>query len=237
MIVKTAALFAEISTAARKQNVIPFLLPHRAKDRRMIEALRGLEDNELIEMAVLGQTECFSVLMDRHLTGISKTIGLMVKQRADIEDLVQNTFLKAWLNLSSFRFEANFRTWLSRVALNEVFAHYRRQRRGPCYPQPENFNKLASISDSPEEATARSESCRIIRSAIGRLPTKYREILTLCDLEQLTAPETARRLKSSVPLVKTRRFRARHMLCIALEDKSIVGRRQQKSRLTAKWGV
>jgi RNA polymerase sigma-70 factor (ECF subfamily) len=136
----------------------------------------------------------------------------MVSNASDVEDLVQDTFLKAWLNLSTFRFEAKFSTWITSVAMNEALGSYRRRRCRPFCPAPVNFETFHSSSESPEQALSRSEARRTIRSAVASLPKKYREILTLCELEQLSGEEAARRLKSSLSSVKARLFRGRHML-------------------------
>jgi RNA polymerase sigma-70 factor, ECF subfamily len=182
----------------------------------MTAPIAKFEDRMLIEMTVAGRTDCFSVLMKRHRAAVTRCIGAIVKNRSDVEDLVQETFLKAWLRLSTFRFEANFRTWITRVAVNEALASYRRQRRRPLFQALANFETFASSWESPDKTLARLEARRTVRSAIAGLPKKYREILTLFDLEQLSARETARELKSSIPLVKTRLFRARHMLLAVL---------------------
>ena len=182
-----------------------------------MELLANFDDRTLIERAVAGQAECFSVLMNRHRTAVKRCIGGIVRNRSDVEDLVLDTFLKAWLRLSTFRFEANFRTWITRVAMNEALASYRRQRCRPFCSEPVNFEVFRSLCDSPDEAFARSEARRTVRSAIADLPEKYREILTLCELKQLSLDEAARQLKSSLSLVKTRRFRARQMLSTALD--------------------
>jgi len=182
----------------------------------MTGPIARFEDRTLIEMAVAGQGECFSVLMNRHRAAVRRCIDRMVSDRSDVEDLVQDTFMKAWLRLSTFRFEAKFSTWITSVAMNEALGSYRRRRCRPFCSVPVNFETFRSSSESPEEALARSEARRTIRSAIASLPKKYREILTLCELEQLSGEEAARRLKSSPSSVKTRLFRARHMLSAAL---------------------
>jgi RNA polymerase sigma-70 factor, ECF subfamily len=184
----------------------------------MREAVARLEDKTLIEMTVAGHIECFSVLMDRHETAVRRCIGAMIRNRSDVEDLFQDTFLKAWRGLPKFRFEANFRTWIISVAANEALGSYRRRRSRPsCFPATNlNLESFRSSCESPDEALARSEARRTVRSAISRLPEKYREILILCDLEELSAREAAQRLKSTIPSVKTRLFRARHMLSKAL---------------------
>jgi RNA polymerase sigma-70 factor, ECF subfamily len=189
----------------------------------MTENIATLDDRTLIEMTIAGQTECFSVLIDRHATTAKRCISLIVRRTQDVEDILQNTFLKAWVNLSSFRFEAGFRSWLIRIAMNEAFQYHRYYRCRPSCPDPAHLDELACARDSPEQRLQRSEATRNVRLAIARLPSKYREVVRLCDIQQLTAIETARHLKSSVALVKTRRFRARNMLSAALRQKGAGG--------------
>jgi RNA polymerase sigma-70 factor, ECF subfamily len=167
-------------------------------------------------MTVAGEDDCFSVLMNCHKAAVRKCIDQIVSNRSDAEDLVQDTFLKAWLRLSTFRFEANFPTWIISVAVNEALGSYRRRRCRPFCPAPVNFETFRSSCELPDEALARSEARRTVRNAVASLPRKYREILTLCELEQLSGEEAAQRLKASLSSVKTRLFRARHMLSAAL---------------------
>ncbi|HEX4165934.1 MAG TPA: sigma-70 family RNA polymerase sigma factor [Bryobacteraceae bacterium] len=178
----------------------------------MTRGITTFEDGTLIEMALAGQTECFSVLMERYAIAVRRHIMPMVRNPSDIDDLVQDAFLKAWLHLPAFRFEASFRTWITRVAVNEALALHRRRRSRPCCLTQANLEAFPSPCESPDQAFARSEAGLTVLRAIEKLPRKYREILILRDLEELTARETARHLKSSVPLVKARLFRARHML-------------------------
>src|SRR3954451_21173404 len=93
--------------------------------------LATFEDHTLIEMALAGQSACFSALMDRHVTAVRKCIRSVVTNTSDVDEIVQDAFFKAWVHLSKFRFEASFRTWITRVALNESLTLYRRQR---CRP-------------------------------------------------------------------------------------------------------
>jgi RNA polymerase sigma-70 factor (ECF subfamily) len=178
--------------------------------------LPSFEDHTLIEMALAGQSACFSALMDRHVTAVRKCIRSAVTNTADVDEIVQDAFLKAWVHLSKFRFEASFRTWITRVALNESLALYRRQRSRPFCSTLDNLEAFPSYYESPEQALARSEIRRTVHAAIASLPRIYRDILILCDLEQLSVQEAAGRLKSSIPAVKTRLFRARRLLSTAL---------------------
>ncbi|MBV8552818.1 MAG: RNA polymerase sigma factor [Acidobacteriaceae bacterium] len=145
-------------------------------------------------------------------------VSALVRNRSDLEDVIQDTFMKAWARLSAFRFEATFRTWLISIALNEAFAlHRRRKCRVSCIAIP-TLDRFPSHAGTPHQVFARSETRARVRTAISKLPAKYREVVVLCELEQLTARETARRMKASIPLVKTRLLRARHMLSAALNE-------------------
>jgi RNA polymerase sigma-70 factor, ECF subfamily len=186
----------------------------------MTGPIAKFEDRTLIEMSVAGHSEGFSVLMERHGTAVRRCIGAVIRDRSDVEDLVQDTFLKAWCGLSAFRFEASFRTWITSVAINEALGLHRRRRCRPfCLPSTD-FETVRSSCDSPEQALTSSEAQRRVRRAIASLPQKYREILTLCELEELSRRQAARHLKSSISLVKSRLFRARRMLCAALNRKA-----------------
>ena len=99
----------------------------------MVPAITTFEDDVLIELALAGQTECFSVLVDRHKTAVRRRIRSMLRNTADADDLVQEVFLKAWRHLASFRAEASFRTWIKQIAVNEVMQLYRRQRCSRIY--------------------------------------------------------------------------------------------------------
>lgn len=136
----------------------------------MTGPIARFEDRTLIELTVAGHIECFSVLMDRHGSAVRRCIGAMIRNRSDVEDLVQDTFLKAWCRLSTFRFEANFRTWITRVAVNEALGSYRRQRRRPLCQALANFETFPSPWGSPDRTLARLEARRTARSAIAGLP-------------------------------------------------------------------
>src|ERR1700693_5341540 len=85
----------------------------------MVPLLATFEDSALIKLALAGQTECFMVLTNRHLPAVRRRIGSIVPNRADVDDLLQEVLLKVWRHLSTFRSQSSFRTWMTRVAINE----------------------------------------------------------------------------------------------------------------------
>jgi RNA polymerase sigma-70 factor, ECF subfamily len=183
----------------------------------MTTPLAAFEDSALIKLALAGHAECFTLLVGRHLTAIKRCIGSMVRDRLEADDLLQEVLFKVWRRLSTFRSEASFRTWMTRVAINEVLQSHRRERRCPTSRPLGNLDGLASPGESPHRSLARVEARQMVRGAVARLPEIYRQVLILRDLEEFSISETAKRLQSSIPTVKSRLFRARRMLTAALK--------------------
>ena len=155
----------------------------------------------------------------------------MAKNTSDEDDLVQEVFLKAWRHLASFRSEATFRTWIIRIATNEVIQLNRRESHSPLCQAPVNLEAFASKLESALQSLERAEANQTVRSAIAGLPAIYRQILLL-ELGQFSESETARFLSVSIPTVKTRRFRARRMLAAALQRQGQRVFREPKRTIT-----
>jgi RNA polymerase sigma-70 factor (ECF subfamily) len=194
-----------------------------------MEPLATFEDNALIQLALAGQTECFTVLANRHLPAVRRRIGPMVPNATDMDDLLQEVLLKVWRHLATFRSESTFRTWMTRVAINQALLSHRREQRRPICQTLGDFDTFASSHESPLQYLARVEMAQAIRSAVLKLPPLYRRVLTLRDLEQLSIRETAQRLQTSVPTVKTQLSRARRLLLTALRRSNI--RRSSRATL------
>jgi RNA polymerase sigma-70 factor (ECF subfamily) len=181
----------------------------------MTSTLATFEDSTLIKLALAGHVECFTALMDRHIAAVRRRIFSMVRNTNDADDLLQEVLLKVWCHLSTFRSESTFRTWVIRVAINQVLQSYRREkRRSLC--EILDLDIFPCAGESPLETVARTETVRTVRRAVAALPSKYRQVLILRDLEELSDRQTAQSLELSVPAVKTRLFRARLMLLAAL---------------------
>jgi RNA polymerase sigma-70 factor, ECF subfamily len=189
----------------------------------MTQPRTPLDDGALIKMALAGETECFAVLMDRHLGALKRCIGSMVRSGSEADDLLQDALIKVWCRLSTFRSEASFRTWMTRVAINEVLQSYRRDGRRPVCQILGDLDELPSSDESPQRHLIRIEATKAVRKAVEGLPERFREPLILRDLEQLSTEETAQSLQSTVPAVKSRLFRARLMLAAALQGSRVRG--------------
>jgi len=189
------------------------------------DAVSALDDKALIEMTLADHNECFDALMDRHMCVIRQRVDSMIPNKAEAEDVYQVAQLKIWTHLSSFRCDSSFRTWISRIAINEALQSHRRTRRGREWDVTD-FDRLASSTDCPERLYAREEMAGRIHRAIRQLPAKFRQIVVLRELRELSIKETARELKSNPQLVKTRLFRARVMLSKVLQSRRSKFRRR-----------
>lgn len=190
----------------------------------MTPSLATYEDRTLVELALAGQVECFSVLMNRHKAAVRRRIRSMVRNATDADDVLQEVLLKVWKHLSTFRSESSFRTWMTRVAINEALQNCRRERRQPVYQPSYDLDILASPGELPHHVVARTEATQLVRGAVLGLPTKYRQVLILREIEELSTKETAKKLQLSIPAVKIRLLRARLLLTATLLRLGIRGR-------------
>src|SRR5260370_41824140 len=136
----------------------------------MAVAVEKVEDITLIRRALAGQAECFAALLDRYSAALRRRIGAMVPNPADAEDLFQEVWLKVWRHLSTFRAEASFGTWVTRVAINEVLQSYRRARYRPRYQELVDFDAFVSPGDPPHQSFVRVEAAQAVRNAVVALP-------------------------------------------------------------------
>ena len=196
----------------------------------MSQPLAMLDEATLIKKALAGETECFGILMDLHLVALKKCIGSMVRNGTDADDLLQNVLLKVWRRLSTFRSESSFRTWMTRVAINEVLQTYRQEQRDPLRHVQGELDQLPAGDESPHGRLVRVESATALRGAIAVLPEMYRKVVVLRDLEEFSMEETAQSLRATVPAVKTRLFRARLMLSASLRGSRVRGVTDQRRK-------
>jgi len=206
----------------------------------MTSPIATFEDSALIKLALAGQNECFVVLTNRYLPIVRRRIASIVRNTADVDDLLQEVLLKVWRHLSTFRSQSSFRTWITRVAINEALQSHRRQQRRPICQGFADFDTFASPNESVLQSLTRTEAALGLRKAVFELPARYRQVVILREFEQLSAEEAAEKLQSSVPAVKTRLFRGRLMLLAALQRRRYPGvdkyRRRQETHITPEHG-
>lgn len=175
----------------------------------------------LIEKARNGDASAFDALIRGYQDPIYRMARhVCAAAPGEADDVFQDTFVTAFKKLKSFRGDADLKTWLYRIASNLCLMRYRKKAARPevpmldrpdedGVPRPMDFPEAAP---APEEAARRKELTDAVGAALAELPVDYRLVLTLRDVEGLSAEETAKILKLSVPAVKSRLHRGRLFL-------------------------
>lgn len=170
------------------------------------------DDCALINLVLAGRTECFGVLMERHLAVVRGRIRGRARSTSDADDIMQEVQLKIWRRLGSYRSEASFRTWMTSVAINEARQFYRKANRFSLVHDRTELAELTSPSESPFQACVRAELTERLKAAVERLPAKHKQVVVLHNLQELSLQETAQELQATTPAVKTQLFRAKAAL-------------------------
>jgi len=173
----------------------------------------------LIDRILSGHHESFYELISPYQRRVFMTAYDILQVEADAEEVAQETFLKAFRSLRSFRREAQFSTWLLRITVNEARMRLRKRREISLDSLSPNHEEtdytpilLADWREIPAEALLREETRRLLRESIAALPDNYREILTLRDVNGLSTADAAEILGLSQGNAKVRLLRARIML-------------------------
>jgi len=187
-------------------------------------------DRELVERAQQGDGAAFAMLVERHQRQLYRLALRMTGSEADAQEVLQEAFLNAYQKLPLFRGEAQFSSWLYRIAANSALMRLRRKRRAPdtLAEQPlelagprfsaEGYLEPASSSDWSQRADEKMMSGELgeaINKAVADLPDDYRTVFLLKDVDGLSNEDIANALDLTVPAVKSRLHRAR----LALREK------------------
>ena len=180
---------------------------------------------ELIRRVGEGDVQAFHDLVHPYQRAIFLAALSLVRNEADAEDVAQEAVLKTFKNLSRFRQEAKFSTWVIQITINEAKMKLRKERRhlyeslddGKQNDEGDYVPKdFADWREIPSEALEQSELRQALAKALDSLPEKYRSVLILRDVQQLSINETAEALGLSEANVKTRLCRARLQMRDAL---------------------
>jgi RNA polymerase sigma-70 factor, ECF subfamily len=181
-------------------------------------------DTQLVQRAKLGDLEAFEALISRYEQRVYSLTLRMLRQEQDAEDVTQQTILSALENLSGFRGEASFSTWLLRIATHAALKIIRKRKGldtvsleevtegtedSDPVPHPEY---IADWRQSPEELVHKNEIKRLLDEALSQLDEKHRLVFLLRDVEGLSVKETAEALGLSEANTKVRLLRARLQL-------------------------
>jgi RNA polymerase sigma-70 factor (ECF subfamily) len=183
----------------------------------------AFDEAALVARAQAGDQAAFTTLVDHYQRKIYRIGKNITQNNEDAEDVLQETFLKAYEHLGGFQGNSKFYTWIVRIAVNEALMKLRKRKgdRFVSLDEPietgeeEVKREIAVWDDNPEQRYSREEMQRILDEAVDDLKPDFRTVFVLRDIEELSTEETAEALGISVPAVKSRLLRAR----LALREK------------------
>jgi RNA polymerase sigma-70 factor, ECF subfamily len=197
---------------------------------RAREKIGDLGEAELVELACRKNAEAVRTIMQRHNQRLYRVARGILGNDSEAEDVVQETYFRAFTNLDSFRGDSSLSTWLTRIAINEALGRKRRRvstvdlstlETQQLIPgQVIQFPMMHQEAD-PERSVAQREIRRILERAIDDLPQAFRSVFVLRVIEGLSLEETADLLVIRPETVKTRLHRARRLLKNAIDHELV----------------
>jgi RNA polymerase sigma-70 factor (ECF subfamily) len=164
--------------------------------------------------------------MRRYNGKLFRVARAILKDDAEAEDALQDAYLDAYRHIDEFRGEARLTTWLTRIVINQALMRLRKHKRDHVVvpfedgratePDPAEADVADERSESPPAATLRAEIRRALERRIDELPTAFRTVFVMREVEDMTVEETAECLSIPSATVRTRLFRARALLREAL---------------------
>jgi RNA polymerase sigma-70 factor, ECF subfamily len=178
----------------------------------------GEDDLVLVDRVSAGERRAFEPLVRRHERRVFRVTLAILGNVEDAEEAMQDTFLKAFRHLDQFRRDAQFTTWLTRIAVNAAIEM--RKSRKNFVPLSESEGPEEQFlprhyepwKSNPEQLYGKQEIHRIVEEAIQALPEIYRQAFVLRDVEGLSAEDAAEALGLTVPALKSRLLRGRLMM-------------------------
>jgi RNA polymerase sigma-70 factor (ECF subfamily) len=185
-----------------------------------VSSQANIDESILVAQAREGDKVAFGELVRRYEGKIFRLAQHITQNREDAEDVLQETFLKAYEHLDQFQGNSKFYTWVVRIAVNQSLMKLRRRKTDRSVSLDETIDtgedtivrEIAAWGEDPEERFSREELGEILDSAVQGLETPYRSVFVLRDIEELSTEETANALGLSIPAVKSRLLRARLQL-------------------------
>ena len=185
-------------------------------------------DLMLVERTVAGDQKAFELLVLKYQRRIERLIGRMVRDTDLVEDIAQETFIRAYRALAQFRGEAQFYTWLYRIAVNTAKKALGDLKRDPLVSENalrggDEEDETSAVenelttAETPETVLAAKEIATAVNSAMEALPEELRQAVTLREIEGLSYEEISEVMNCPIGTVRSRIFRAREAISIRIK--------------------
>src|SRR5712671_1651759 len=172
-----------------------------------VDSLTSVDESQLVAQSREGDTTAFNELVRRYERKIFRLAQHITQNREDAEDVLQETFLKAYEHLDQFQGQSKFYTWIVRIAVNQALMKLRKRKSDRSVSIDDTIDtgedtvarEIAAWDENPEQQYSREEMNSILTGAVEGLQPIYRAVFVLRDMEELSTEETAEALGLSVP--------------------------------------
>ena len=181
-----------------------------------VKAYDIYDDRKLVELVVEGDISAFDALFARHSEMIYATLQKFTGHSDDVDDLMQEAFMKAFLKIGLYNPKYDFGAWIYTIARNTFVDFSRSRKSNAINPQNislDNGNISQASAQTPEDYIINAQQRAQIERYISMLPEDYRQLFELRFLDEYSYEEIAEKLDMKLGTVKTRIFRVRNMMC------------------------
>ncbi len=194
-------------------------------------------DQQLVERAQRGDKRAFDLLVVKYQRKLARLLSQFIRDAAEVEDVTQETFIKAYRSLSSFRGDSAFYTWLYRIGINAAknFLVAQKRRASTTTNEfdievAENFEEGSQLRElnTPENELMSKQIAQTVHQALQALPEELRSAITLREIEGLSYEEIANIMSCPTGTVRSRIFRAREAIADKLQSVMEIGKDKRR---------
>jgi len=191
----------------------------------VLDECRFLDDLAVLERVRAGETGLYELLMRRYNQRVYRVVRSILPDETEAEDVLQETWVRAYEHLDQYRGSAAVATWVTKIAVYEALARARKNKRWTPLETVEgnimpSARRLRARAETPETQAMRSQLAQILESAVDALAEPYRAVFVLREVENRSTAETADCLGLSEEAVKTRLHRSRALLRRDLQQRA-----------------
>lgn len=186
-----------------------------------------IKEADVIKRILAGEKGLYELLVRRNNQKLYRVIRSYCKEEAEIEDIMQNSYIKAYTKLYQFKLESSFSTWLIRIGINEALARLKEKSKLRHFNESSDNMENSTIIEipdyrqvNPQDSMIRKETTQLLENAIDQLESKYRTVYVLKEVEEMHLKEIALALDITVSNVKIRLHRSKEMLKTKLYELS-----------------
>jgi len=172
-----------------------------------------ISDSEIVKRILAGEKELYEILMRRNNQTLYRVVKGYISEEAEAQDIMQDTYLKAYEKLYQFKHESKFSTWLIRIGINEALNKLK--SRAKLYPVNQIHTEIMNVENeqlNPEKQMIQKEKALLLEKSIDKLNPEYRSVYIMKEVEGLSIKEIAEIMSLSESNVKVRIHRAKAMI-------------------------